>query len=369
MRSHHKRMFFLLLVFLSSRMWAENPNYNFSLVAIDGQTIDGIQLSNAFNGTPCINDAGEVVFSTDYQISPGTFGTALFTPHHVLAKNGETIDGQVITFVAGCALNNAGSVVFSVALQSGKSALVQKDRGAPARLLAVQGESIDGLELQSFATFLIDDRGQTVFSAYYKCHGGAPQLGIFTPHAVLVTPGSTVDGYLLSGIDPLIALSDRRVFFHAYNANIGEGIFSLHRLIVKAGDTVGGFTFIPVGTSAFGYLAASRHGRLAFGATYSGGSGLFSPHKVLASMAGGVLPIPSAINDAGDFVYGDSVTGVILDNKPLFAFGDAIDGHVLNGISLPPAINDRGAVVFTGNFGPHAGVVLATPKHGKGCTP
>ncbi len=371
MRSTQKLLFFLLvflLVFLSSRVWAENPNYNFSLIAVSGQTIDGIQLSNAFNATPCINDAGEVVFSTDYQLSPGNFGTALFSRHHVIAKRGDKIDGHIVSYVSGCALNNAGSVVFNVALQSGKSALVRKDRGSAARLLAMQGETIDGLELQSFGSFLIDDRGETVFTAFYKDHHGDTQVGIFTPHCVLVTPGSRVDGYLLSAIDPLIALSDTRVFFHAFNANIGEGIFSLHQLIVKAGDSVGGFTFVPVGTSAFGYLAASRHGRLAFGATYDGGGGIFTPHRVLVTTPG-ALPIPSAINDSGDFVYGDSVTGIILNDAPLFAFGDAIDGHVLNGIGLPPAINDRGAVVFTGNFGPDAGVVLATPKHGKACKP
>jgi len=143
MRSNQKLLLFLL-VFLSSRMWAENPNYNFSLVAVNGQTIDGIQLSNAFSLTPCINDAGEVVFSTDYQISPGNFGTALFSPHHVIAKRGDTIDGHIVSFVSGCTLNNAGSIVFNVALQSGKSALVRKDRGSPARLRSgVQ----DGIEV------------------------------------------------------------------------------------------------------------------------------------------------------------------------------------------------------------------------------
>jgi hypothetical protein len=55
--------------------------------------------------------------------------------------------------------------------------------------------------------------------------------------------------------------------------------------------------------------------------------------------------------------------GLVVNQTPLFSFGDSIDGHILNGLHLPASINNRGAVVFVGNFGPDEAIVLATPKH------
>ncbi len=349
-----------LFVFLSSPAKALDPNYNFSIVAINGQTIDGLELTSAFGPLqPCINDSGEIVFMGSYLISPGDYGSALFTRHRVIVKAGDKIDGEVLENVSGCALNNFGEVLFQGGFSSGKAALYRKQGLFPATRVAVEGETIDGLEIQTLETMAINDLGEIAFYAFYTGKEGSGG-GIFTPHAVLVAQGCEVDHYVLSSIDPMFALSSRQLFFHANNASIGEGIFTLHRLLVKSGDVISGLQLIPVGSSAFGYLAASDRGRVVFGATYDGGSGIFTPEAIVAT-TGGQLPEPSAVNDAGTVVYGGP-EGLIVNQTPLVDSGDSIDGHIINGFALPPGINNRGAVVFVANFTDGEGIVLASPK-------
>jgi len=351
-----------LFVFLSPSAKALNSDYNFEIVAINGQTIDGLELTAAFGPIqPCINDSGEVVFNGSYQISPGDFGSALFTRHRVIVKAGDKVDGEVLENVSGCALNDFGTVVFQGGLSSGKAALYRKQGRLPATRLVVEGEKIDGLEIQTLDTTAINDLGEIAFFAYYSGPNGSSGGGIFTPHAVLVIPGREVDHQVVSSIDPMFALSSRHLFFHASNASIGEGIFTPHRLIVKTGDVISGFQLIPVGSSAFGYLAASERGRLVFGATYEGGSGIFTPESIVAAAPGGLLPEPAAVNDAGAVAYGGG-EGLMVNQTQLVNAGDSIDGHIINGFSLPPGINDRGAVVFVVNFTDGAGIVVATPK-------
>jgi hypothetical protein len=160
----------------------------------------------------------------------------------------------------------------------------------------------------------------------------------------------------------MFAFSSRQLFFHANNASIGEGIFTLHRLLVKAGDVISGFQLIPVGSSAFGYLAASDRGKVVFGATYEGGSGIFTPEAIVVATTGGLLPEASAVNDSGTVVYGGP-EGLLVNQTPLVDSGDSIDGHIINGFAIPPGINNRGAVVFVANFTDGEGIVLASPKH------
>lgn len=351
-----------LLVFLSLPVRALNPDYNFSIVAINGQTIDGLTLTAAFGATPpCINDFGEVVFTGSYSPSPGNYETAIFTPYHVIVKTGDEVDGEVLTGVFYCALNDFGALVYGGRLESGKAALFVKPGPLPAERIAVVGESIGGLELQNFYNVAINNFGEVVFSAAYHGPNNSIATAIFTPRAVLVAPGSEVDHYVLSGIDPMFAMSSRDVFFHGSNPSIGEGMFTLHRLLVKIGDVVSGFQFEPTGGAAFGFPAASERGGLIFGGVYATGAGIFTPRSILVA-TGGLLPPVASVNNSGTIVYGGA-NGLIVNQTPLVDFGDTIDGHTLNGLSFPLSINNRGAVAFKANFtSGYEGIVLATPK-------
>jgi hypothetical protein len=350
-----------LLVGLSCPAWSLNPDYNFSFVAINGKTIDGLVLNGYFGSGQCINDLGEIVFTASYGPIPTDNGSGIFTPTQVLFKTGDVVDGQVLTGVGGCALNNAGTLIFGAGLPSGKGALFIKERGKPAKCLVLGGQKIDGLELLFFPTFAINDYGQIAFSAYYKSSKGLIETGIFGPHAALLLPGSKVDNYVLTSIDPTFALSSRELFYHASNAKIGEGIFETLHLILKTGDEISGHQLMGEGGSTFGYLAASDNGKLVFGAGFADGSGIFSPHSILASTTG-LLPEPAAVNNAGVIVY-YGADGLVVNQTPLINNGDAIDGHILNGLNLPPSINNFGAIVFEAEFTDGSeGFVLATPK-------
>lgn len=161
-----------LLAAFSWPMMGLNPNYDFTIVAISGQTIDGLQLTPAFGGQPCINDSGEIVFTGSYMISPGNFGSALFTPNHVIVKAGDQIDGQVLINVGLCSLNNYGELLFIGGEQSGQSALFEKQGPSPAELVVASPQKIGGLELHQFLSFSVNDAGKIVFSAFYTGQNG-----------------------------------------------------------------------------------------------------------------------------------------------------------------------------------------------------
>ena len=348
-----------LFVFVSLPVRALNPNYNFSIVAVNGQTIDGLTLTTFVAGQPCINDFGTVVFGGAYGPS---YNTAIFTPYHVIVKTGDKVDGEVLTGVYYCALNNSGTLVYGGGLQEpGKSALFVKPGIGPTARVAVVGEKIGGLELENFSNIAINDFGEVVFSASCYSPDHSLETAIFTPDKVLVAPGSEVDHNVLTGIDSMFALSSRELFFHGFNSSIGEGMFTLHSLLVKIGDVVSGYQFEPTGGAAFGYPAASEQGELVFGGVYAAGAGIFTPRSIIVA-TGGLGPPAAAVNNSGTVVYLGS-NGLMVNQTPLVDYGDTIDGHILNGLGLPAVINNRGAVVFNAQFeADFQGIVLATPK-------
>jgi hypothetical protein len=359
-------IFLSLLHSLSLPMWALNPEYNFSIVAISGQTIDGIELAPGFTSfTPCINDLGEIVFGAGYQVSPGNFDTALFTPQHVIIKPGDVIDGQALTGLGGCSLNNSGDLLFDGGLSSGYDALFRKNRGsAPTKVIFGGKDKIDGIEPLFFPYYIINDLGQVVFSAYYKCNR-AIEVGIFTPEAVIAARGFKIDTYVLRDIDFRFALSSRQLYFHAFNGPYGEGIFTPHTLIAKTGDVISGFELGDTGNGAFNYLTTSDRGELVFSGTYQNGSGIFTTRSLLETTSG-LGPTPAAVNNRGTLVYAGD-TGLFVNNTLLIdSNGDSVDGHIVNGFRIPAAINNRGDIIVEVDFTDgNQGIILATPKHWK----
>ena len=247
-----------LFVFLSSPVRGENPDYNFSIVALSGQTIDGLLLAPAFGYQICINDPGEIVFIGSYMISPGNFNSAVFTPQHVIAKTGDIVDGEPLTNFGGCGLNNYGALLFGGGLPSGYGGLFLKQGPLPAKRLVTGGsQKIDGFEMKFIENMAINDFGEIVFSANYAGPNGSMPVGIFTPKSVLLVPGSEVDHHVLSSVDATFALSLQQLFFHAASPSIGEGIFSLHELIVKTGDVISGHQLVSQCCGTFSSPAAS----------------------------------------------------------------------------------------------------------------
>jgi hypothetical protein len=365
MRQRQQLTIFLsLFILFSPSLRGQNPDYNFTIVTLSGETIDGLVLAPLFGNQICINNAGEIVFFGTYVISPGNYNDAVLTPKHVLAKTGDIVDGQALTNFGSCGLNNYGTLVFGGGLPSGYDGVLLKQGQLPAKLLVAGGSQvIDGLKVTFIYNMAINDFGEIVFSANYATSDGSVPFGIFTPKSALLVPGSEVDHLVLSSIDPAFGLSLQQLFFHASNASIGEGIFSLHKLIVKTGDVIDGYQLVSQCCGVFSGPAASSRGKLAFGAAYpTGDSGIFTP-KSFVGPTGGPFPIPAEINNAGTVVYnGVNGTDLVVNQTPLLSIGDTIDGHTVNTLG-GYAINDLEAIAFIAGFADGtAGVVLATPK-------
>jgi hypothetical protein len=342
-----------------------NPNYDFTIVAAAGQTIDGLQLTS-INLGPFINDIGDIVFLAAFSTASGD-RLALFTPNHVLIKPGDHIDRHVIQSPIQGAINDSGEFVFSAVEQSGRIALFRQAGSRYERLAAADG-FIDGLKLHQMSLFALNQLGEIVFGSPYTDQNGDAGFGLFTPQHVLVKTGGVVDQHVLSSIDNVFALSSNELFFHAFTSSGLEAIFTLHSVVVKTGDTISGFQLMPEGSSAaIGNLAVNNRGDLVFGATYQNGSGVFTPQSIVAQ-TGGLLPPGAAINDFGDVVYFQNepgVFGLFVNQAELVTAGDSVGGRTINGFGLPPTINDKGQVLFLANFTGStntAGLILATPK-------
>jgi hypothetical protein len=88
---------------------ADFKHFSLSVVTRTGDTITGHTLSNL--GSPAINNKGLIVFTARFSDIPtpeclGVTATALctsgiLTPNHLLAKTGDTIGGQTLTWISG----------------------------------------------------------------------------------------------------------------------------------------------------------------------------------------------------------------------------------------------------------------------------
>src|ERR1700744_443203 len=179
----------MFLSLTSSPLHALDPNFNFQILAVNGQTIDGLTLLSV--QSPQIDNFGTIVFFAGYQ-SGTTDGQALFTPTKVLVKSGDNVAGNVLTNVSPFALDVVtGQLAFIAGDQSGTSLLFSKRGGQQPRLLASSGQKIGGLTLKQFLSVAVNANGFIAFGATYTDAHGTPGSGVFTPGRVLAKTGQT----------------------------------------------------------------------------------------------------------------------------------------------------------------------------------
>lgn len=341
----------------SSPLQALDPNYNYEVLAVNGQTIDGLTLLSV--QSPQIDNFGKIVFFAGYQAGT-TYGQALFTPTTALVKSGDNIGGHILTNVSPFALDVVtGQLAFIAGDQSGTSLLFSKrDRQQP-RLLASSGQKIGNLTLKQFVSVAVNANGFIAFGATYTDSHGNSGSGVFTPGGVLAKTGQTIDGNMINSINlNFVGLSLQNVYFVAGTSTGTTALFTTRKAVVKTGDSIGGNQL-----TSIDYPAVNEFGNLVFAADTTTGAGLFNPPRVVFTQTYPLDNFPAAINDFGAIAY-PGPGGVNLNNSLVLAPGDMIGTDVINGLGFPVALNDRDQVAIPGNIaGASDALILATPKH------
>ncbi|MFV2070518.1 MAG: choice-of-anchor tandem repeat NxxGxxAF-containing protein, partial [Pirellulales bacterium] len=96
---------------------------NQALLVAAGDTIGGKTLSRVIvsGDSPALNDSGVVAFRAFFpnEDSPGKLRRGIFTQDHLVAAEGDIIDGQRLVFMESPVLNNNGDILFQSNLFDG----------------------------------------------------------------------------------------------------------------------------------------------------------------------------------------------------------------------------------------------------------
>jgi len=236
-------------------------------------------------------------------------------------------------------------------------------------MVAKTGDTIDGKTLAGFKqpsfgpiSPAINAGDGVAFYATYS-EGALVGEGIFTPASLVLKTGDAVSGQTLDGISFVPALNDGgTVVVRGLLSSQRSAILSSRTLLAEAGDTIGGKTLNDVGLPAI-----NNKGAVAFGASFSGGTGIFTQTALLTksgqSIAGQTLDSfgPPAINDQGmvafqSWLSGNITTAILTPTSVLVKAGDTIGGKTLTDLFFGPALNSSGTVAFIGVFSGGTGI-------------
>jgi hypothetical protein len=210
-------------------------------VAVPGEVIDGLTIQNA--GAFAINDPGKIVFGAEYT-STNSSANAIFKPHHVFIKAGDTVGGYLLTRVDpnNVGLGNGGLVAFRGASSATEGIFTQN--GAVVKT----GDTIGGLTITGFhgieaPSFSMSEAGEIAFSAN---PGGAAFVAAH--NVVLAKAGDPIpenpipNGHLVSFDTPSINYYGDVVFTahggQPFNAPMYGVLLKNKTLILGYGDTI-----------------------------------------------------------------------------------------------------------------------------------
>jgi hypothetical protein len=127
-----------------------------------------------------INDSGTVAFWGEFP-SGSVAANGIFTQSALLAKSGDTIGGQTLTFINIFAptINDSGTVAFVGSFAGGEGIFTQ------SALVAKSGDTIGGKTLATVFPPVINAGGTVAFSAFFTDFS----QGIITAQLFAGTPG------------------------------------------------------------------------------------------------------------------------------------------------------------------------------------
>jgi len=294
--------FSVLLLVPVGNIYALNPAYTYTLVASEGDTIDGKTIIT-INNQPSMNNNGDIVFHA------GAGPTVIFTPTTAIVEGGDVIAGKTLSIPGFPQISDSGVLNFLSSISGGGQGIF-----TPTSLIRESGEVIGGKTVDSFNVHSASDNGNIVFVGNFA--GGK---GVFTPTSLLTETGLSIGGKTITNYsNPPTINNFGDVVFKGEFAG-GTGIFTPTSLIRASGDVVGGKTLTVVWTPGINNL-----GEIAFCANYVGGFGVFTPNLFIAGtgdvIGGKTLVSPvchtPVLNDNGDIVFlaqfDDGSKGIVL---------------------------------------------------------
>lgn len=355
-----------VLVFLVGARQAGAVSYSFTIVAKEGDTIDGRTLTGITSGSVSINKFGQIAFCAGF-----AGGEGVFTSDGIVVSTGDTIDGKTLTDIRGDSprINDAGEIVFTASFAGGTGIFTQN------RLVAATGDLVDGKTLTGVGINpSISNSGAVAFSAAFS---GGP--GVFLENDLLAEVGSTIDGRTLTGfsINNLTPVDDSGEVFFASSHDAtpeGQGTFTQDTLVVEKGDAIDGHTLFANVTP----VAVSDSGTLLI----NGDRDTFPPERLFT--------LAELIAAPGDAIGGDTLarlernradvndSGVVAflartdapDSRTVFTQfdrvvgqGDAIGESTITFLDEAPSINNSGEIAFWAQLrGVGDAVVVAVPE-------
>lgn len=336
--------------------------FSLKILAQTGQIIDGVSLGSL--GSPSLNDKDIAAFTATF-----SGGKGIFTQYKLIVKTGDTIDSKTLTDIGDPALNNEKEVAFS-ALFSGGDGIFKADR-----VCAEPGDVIDGHTVTSFSAPVQNNNGLVLFPAIL----GSGGVGIFTRDcdgacSVVAVPGDVIDGKTLTNTGEPEGLNDNDDVAFTGEFSSGRGIFTkkgvIRTLAVQTGDTIDGRTLTDLSDPRL-----TDDGDVLFLGTFSGGEGIFSVQQGRLLVATGSTIANRTLTDifsfslhirSSDFVAFSATfsggTGVFTQDTLIAESGDTVESSKtlssVGGVSL----NDNDEVAFHALFTDSSeGIVLATP--------
>jgi hypothetical protein len=347
----------------ASAMCAESQN-DFHILASTGQTIAGKTLISFRSAD--INDAGTVAFSATF-----AGGSGIFRGSELLVQPGSTIDGKVIIAVRDAfgegskvAINNDGTIAFHSFFGGGEGVFtLEKLLYMPTGTGVGPGGAASHLN-----NLVMNEAGLVAFQASYP--GGS---AVYTIAGEIFFGHRSVSGNRLCNIYQAgpPALGAQTVAFWGFclgqplgpQPSYGGGaIFNVPLLGGSArgtpgiaeGDIIAGKTLTVMSCPAL-----NERGELVFFGGFAGGSGLFTPSRLLVA-TGGVIDGKTltsvncpALNNRGTLAFAGSFaggSGIFAGSRLMVATGDLIEGKTLTGFLSTPAINKTGTVAFLASF-------------------
>jgi hypothetical protein len=237
----------------------------------------------------------------------------------------------------------------------------------------ISGKTITGFKLPSLGPSApaIDSGGRVAFYATYTERDGGGE-GIFTQTSLVLKTGDVINGRTLEGIGFAPALNDAgtvavRGFLDSQASAVLTATTLLTpnapiRLLAGNGNTAGGQKIADVG-----FPAINNNGTVAFLASFSDGTGIFTQKALLAksgdTIAGATMVHfgTPAINNRGTVAFqswlsGPSATAILTPTSVLVKTGDMIGGQRLTDLLFSSALNSSDTVAFFGTFSGGTGI-------------
>lgn len=240
------KIWLVFILMLSTGAIVLAANYNFTVVATDGDIIDGHVLvldQQSSLSLPAINDSGEVIFTATFQ-----GGRGIFSRTRAIVTEGDKVDGHVLKDISGNPdINSGGTVVYRASFSDGDDIFTGVGIFTESDLLFSTSQLVGDLEITAFpqSVLSINDNGNVAIMV----RGTDVNTGMSVAHVIdrmgtIAVPGDILGEKIITEISQnpgafvSINNADQVTFQATYDGK--KGIFSRNNFLTGEGESVNG---------------------------------------------------------------------------------------------------------------------------------